>query len=271
MSSEPKKSTSIQPSFRAQFLEKVWNMDFSELQRPAVLIEVSLISIPLIVGAFGSRRLMQRNRKNWLQKQFHSTLNISINTLQKQPNGHYRLSFRTLSEVQMDAVIPNPEGIKQIELACKKATMEDVLLPLPAPHHWICYNQVLNHVAAMSRDGFLMRDVAGPESTISDWYVIGLTYEPNTIQKKIRALVIKKNDLLEMADSVEDYDMVEIVYHHDRIAVLKQMAIRYKKQCESAQKREADCPRPDTTQSNKLPVVELCVPRGNYKEQVLDL
>jgi len=256
----------IQTGFKSQFLEKLWRMDFSELQRPAVLIEIGLISIPLIAGALGSRRVLMQRRKQWLQRKFNTTLNISINTLTKTRPGHYELRFRTLAEVQLSDVIPNPEGRRQMELASEKTTMDDVILPLPTPHHWICYNQVLNHIASMSRDGFLMRDISGPDSVDSDWYVIGLTCEPVTIQKKIRALVIKKEDLLEMAEkSVDEYDLVEIVYHRDRIHALKQLALRYKKQLEENVPTESGKPRPDSTQKRNMPIVEICVPKSKIE------
>lgn len=254
----------IQPGFKAQFLEKVWKMDFSELKRPAVLIEIGIISIPLIAGLFGSRRLIQKNRKHWLERKFHTTLNISINTLTKTTPGHYNLKIRTLAEIELSSIIPNPEGLRQIELAKEQTTAENPILPLPPPHHWICYNQVLNHVAAMSRDGMLIRDICGSEAVESDWYVIGLTYEPSTCEKKLRALVVKRDHLLDMAEHSEEYDGVEIVYHRDRMDALKRLALQYKEQLVP---RQEGVPRPDTTQLMKLPVVELVVPKGRIEAQ----
>lgn len=273
--SEDGKSSSrpIQPGFKAQFLEKVWDLEFSELQRPAVLIELGLISIPVLATVFGSRLVLMKSRKQWMQRKFSTTLNISINTITKTSPGHYDLKIRTIAEAQLSSIIANPEGLRQIELASERTTPDDVILPLTPPTHWICYNQVLNHVASMSRDGFLMRDVCGPQAVDSDWYVIALTCEPNVIQKKIRALMIKRSDLLDMANSIDEIDSVEICYHVDRIIALRQMAIRYKKQLEEHSPPEPGEPRPDATRQTWLPRVEICVPKGKIEveEKPLDL
>lgn len=252
----------IQPSFKAQLLEKIWKLDFSELQRPAVMIEITLISIPLLAGFIGSRRLLRKTQKSWENREFHSTLNISLNTLKRDSSGKYSLKIRTLGETHLSNVIQNPTGLKEMELASSKTTDDDVFLPLKPPHHWICYNQVLNHVAAMSRDGFLARDICGPSAIESNWYVLGLTSEPSTAQRKIRALLIKREDLEFLADVTETTQGLEIIYHIDRVQVLKQMAEKWRNQeKEKSENHEPGTPAASSVDLTLLPKLEMCVPK----------
>ena len=112
---------------------------FHELKRKEVQMELIMIILPLIFGAFTSYRLYLHRKKSqkmalnkWINKDFHDVLNISLNTIVRcrsfttQQNGrhinpyNYHIHYRTLIEKDAKSVINDEHGIAVLTSSLKK-------------------------------------------------------------------------------------------------------------------------------------------------------
>eukprot|EP01084_Bolivina_argentea_P262886 444758_1 len=192
---------SLIPSFRSLLFYKMWNFDFVELYRPEVLIELLLIGCPLLVGAFGSYKMYTRSLKALKHRQFHSTINVTLNTITR--NGsikggpkHYNIYFRTLMEKELNHIIPNEEGIKLLIKAAKSTNTQQPFIKIENEHtYWTMCNYFANQISSLSSGAFLHRDILSQNNcVISEPYLMILSSEPPTanMNYKIRVQLIKK-------------------------------------------------------------------------------
>eukprot|EP01084_Bolivina_argentea_P107840 192781_1 len=161
------------PSFKAVLLKKIYHMDFSELRKQEVLIELGLISIPLILTGIASSRLIFHSKRSWHRKDFYNIMNVSLNTIIRTPKPisstnistayqtyKYTLYFRTLMEKELRDVIPNEEGIKQLIEAAKKTDDSNPFIIIKnSNNHWTVCNQIANQISSICAHSFIHRDI----------------------------------------------------------------------------------------------------------------
>eukprot|EP00483_Globobulimina_turgida_P010264 UN10283 len=158
-------SDTLLPLFKAVLLKKIYNMDFSELRKQEVLIELALISIPLLLTGIASSRILFRSKRSWHRKDFYNVMNVSLNTIIRSPKTatgctKYTLYFRTLMEKEVRDVIPNPEGIKQLIEAAKKTNEENPFIIIEnSNNHWTVCNQIANQISSICANAFIHRDI----------------------------------------------------------------------------------------------------------------
>lgn len=96
-------------------IKKLYHLEFHHLQKPEVLIEIGLISIPLLITGLASARIYVRTKRSWHQREFYNVVNVSLNTIIRTPTSNnsfrYNLYFRTLMEKELSDVIQNEEGV----------------------------------------------------------------------------------------------------------------------------------------------------------------
>lgn len=168
---------------------------------------------------------LRRARKKWEKREFLDRLMVSLNSVRHGPDGKPGLAIRTLLEKRLEDVLLNEAAFQSVMDAAHRTTEEDPILPLGKSDRWYVLNAVLNEVAEHFSLGALMVDAGAPTS--SHRYLICLTQEPGkeVRSRKVRALVVRKELLLEGAFRGELE--LDFPYHATRLATLECMRKRY--------------------------------------------
>ena len=157
------------PSFKGALIQKMINFDFTEITKPTVLLEIGLISLPLLFAGIGSYTVFIRTRTDWNKKRFFDLMNVSLNTVLRTPiynenniiNGYkYSIYFRTLMETEAKNIISNTKGINDLISAAKKANDDNPIIYLKDnDSHWIVSNQIANKISSLCAVNFIHRDI----------------------------------------------------------------------------------------------------------------
>ncbi len=160
-----------------------------------------------------------RARQQWRQREFLTRLNISLNTLHEG-----KLFIRTLAEMSLEAVFPNPAAVTRLRQAIQKTTADNPIPPLSEEDFWPVLNCVLNVISEKFSDGYIRKDLGYPVKTAK--YLICLTRERAAEMRtsKIRAMVIQKATLLNLPEHEPEYEQPS---HSVRFRTLKQLAALY--------------------------------------------
>ena len=224
-------STNLQPGFKSIFFYKLFNLDFHEMKRPEVLIELGLISLPLIAGGVTSYKVYY----SWKYKYFYNTINVTLNTIRKEHNyshNYYSVFWHTILERQINEAITNPRCIRALIKAGKKVqtwkpqnlknvnnnnnnnnnkfNLNSYVITtdmIDAHTYDIICNNLVNMISPLSAQSFLHNDILSlPNSVINENYLMVLTCEYNDnisyknyfINNKIRVQLIKESVIEEL-------------------------------------------------------------------------
>ncbi|NNJ26130.1 hypothetical protein [Alienimonas chondri] len=157
---------------------------------------------------FGQRRA----KANWRKREFFDRVNFSLNSLtaaEKQTDGKpgpRTLRIRTLAEMNAGDVFLNTAARDAVTASARKTTAADPTLPLPQGDYWFYLNAVLNELSERFADGWLRRDLG--QQVRGETFLIALTCEAAGAmrQRKIRAMVIRKDLLLNLPETEPAYE-----------------------------------------------------------------
>ena len=217
------KPTELHPGFKSIFFYKLLNLDFHEMRRPEVLIELSLIGLPLIAGGITSYKLYSKTQFAWKYKHFYNTINITLNTITREHNyshNYYHLRFRTLLEKQINEIIPNQKCMQSLVKAAKTLNKKNqnknnmsnrsylITTDSMDSHTYdIICNNLVNAISPLSAQTFLHNDILSlPNSVINENYIMVLTneysddisYKNYFINNKIRVQLIKESVIVDL-------------------------------------------------------------------------
>ncbi len=172
-------------------------------------------------------------------REFYRRFNFSLNILR---GGVLRI--RTLSEDDAGEVVLNNEhAVRALIKAAKRTTVADPFLQLPGDIDWLISNSALNRLAEkMVSTGLFHQDVGLPVHV--ETYVIGLTCErdPKVQTRKVRAMVIREQTLLEIRNPEFPAPAFEQETHQVRWKTLLIMAQKYHANPRSMMKYEVVLP-----------------------------
>lgn len=166
-----------------------------------------------------------RSRSQWQKREFLDRLNVSLNILRPgQP-----LQIRTLLEKKCDEIFLNATGVENVLRAARHTKPDNPLLPLPAEEYWFYLNAVLNELSERFAYGQIRRDMGLPVTLCQ--YVICLTCEcaGELRTRKVRAMVIQKQTLEQLAAKQLTMPTLERPSHTTRWDTLEILAAEYLK------------------------------------------
>ena len=223
-------------AFQSILLKKLWHLEFHHLRKPEVLIEIGLISIPLLITGLASTRIYLRTKRSWKQREFYNVINISLNTIIRTPTSNgsahsfrYNLYFRTLMEKELSVVIQNEEGTNQVIEAARRTRQnaESPFVIINDSHlHWSVCNKIANSVSSLCAPAFIHRDIVyhnmlSQSDSVSNMdskdsvniasniesgvYLMALTCEPaqETINAKIRVMLIQDRMVQQLSEDIK--------------------------------------------------------------------
>ena len=164
---------------------------------------------------FGKRKAAA----DWERREFYDRMNISLNILRDG-----RLKIRTLNETRCELLFPNSKAAQTVIEAAKNTTLDDPILDLPKDDYWYYLNAVLNEISEQFAVGSIREDLGMPVTC--DDYLICLTSEADggIRMRKVRALVIKKDLLLNLP---EEQPKLDRPTHSTRWTTLHKLAKAY--------------------------------------------
>ncbi len=93
-----------------------------------------------------------RQRHAFEHRLLTNRINFSLNSVLQLRDGTVRLHLRTLKEVNVEDLMPNPHGVRVlVDAASSTVSSVSPLLYLPPKDHWTWYNQVVNEVTQISQ------------------------------------------------------------------------------------------------------------------------
>ncbi len=198
-------------------LDEIWNSVVTAVREHAVKVAAGFV-LMLVGWYFGKWRA----RAHWKKQEFLDRLNISLNTI----DGGV-LKIRTLSEKHCEQVFLNSSASDAVQIAARKTTAQNSLLPLPVNDTWFYLNAVLNDLSEQFALGVMKRDMGLPGT--SAIYLIALTCELSGEMRtrKIRAMVIKKSLLTNLP---AEMPKLESPNHSKRWETLQQLALEYSRE-----------------------------------------
>ena len=142
-----------------------------------------------------------RNTRQWSSQEFFSRLHISLTLIRDG-----RLSIRTLGERPCIDVFGNAEATRAIAEAARRTPPEDPILDLPRDTYWSFLNSVVNELSSLCAGAFIAADLGASARRGS--YIVCLTCErtADVRTRKVRALVVRKELLLSLPDSMPRLD-----------------------------------------------------------------
>ena len=197
MSSPSSESEKLQTSFKASVVTKLLESDLTDFARTDVVLEMTLLTLPVI---FGCITAIQGYRR-WNKRQMYGIINMSLNVFEKGVGGKNDVFYhRVLGELELSKLVPR-EGQRRLRTAIRNATDEQPILSLDKTTQIVVLNGVANQVSSMCASAFIARDL-GSLNVLSDYYFIVLTAEPTRVarMKKIRAMLVKESSLREIAE-----------------------------------------------------------------------
>jgi hypothetical protein len=176
------------------------------------------VSIVLVLSGWLGGFFRARNR--WKRREFLEQINISFNMLHEG-----KLLLRTLAERPLEHVFTNAAALSALQQACNLTTETNPVPPLAKEDFWPILNCVLNVLSEQFSTGYIRRDLGYPVKSAA--YLICLTRERAAAMRtnKIRALVIKKETLLNLPVQEPQY---EHPTHNIRFKTLQQLAALYR-------------------------------------------
>ena len=105
----------LNPSFKTRILYKLYHLDFDEIRRSEVLIELLLLSCPIIFTGILSYSTYFTHILKWKRKQFYNSVNISPNTvLTNNDINPTRIDIQVavILETKINDIVPNEKRNK---------------------------------------------------------------------------------------------------------------------------------------------------------------
>ena len=224
----------LNPSFKTRFLYKLYHLDFHEIRRSEVLIELLLLSCPAIFAGILSYKTYFTHLLKWKRKHFYNSVNISINTLLTNNDIHptrFDIRVRTILETKIDDIIPNEKGINLIINAAKKTDELNPFIIIDNDEARKSINNLLrDHITQLSYQTHITKDLLNygygnirdnktnqfefnQRYFISSKYVMFITFWPQSgigsnavFNQKIRVQLIKKQSLRLMIEKLDVND-----------------------------------------------------------------
>jgi len=137
-----------------------------------------------------------RRRRDWRRKQFTSQVNFSLSYLDTDPDGQTRLALRTLLELSATEVWLNEYGVRKVQQAAARTTLERPFLPIePGEDRELVKHAVLNVLSERYSEAFVARALGLPVAI--ETFLFGLTWERygDIKTRKLRVMVVRPSDL----------------------------------------------------------------------------
>lgn len=162
--------------------------------------------------------------RQWRKKEFLDRVIISLNIF---ADGF--LKIRTVMERSLAEVFLNRLAIDKIEVAARRTTADNPIMPIDRQDRWYLLNFVLNAVAEHFVAGNIRQDAGQPVSVVK--YALFLTCElvGDERIRKVRAMLIRR-ELLEHFPYDDTLPGLENPWHADRIKTLRAAAALYQKE-----------------------------------------
>ena len=151
-----------------------------------------------ILGWFVGR---WRAARDWKRREFFNRLNVSLNTIVQG-----KLLIRTGLEKSCEEVFLNKVAVDRLLQAAAKTTIDKPIIPIEQEDRWFFLNAVLNELSETFSAGLFKREAGQSHESIR--YLICLTNEcaGEIKTRKIRAMVIRKDLLLKLADEPPQFE-----------------------------------------------------------------
>jgi len=151
-----------------------------------------------ILGWFVGR---WRAARDWKRREFFNRLNVSLNSIVQG-----KLLIRTVLEKSCEEVFLNKVAVDRLLQAAAKTTIDKPIIPVEQEDRWFFLNAVLNELSETFSAGLFKREAGQSHESIR--YLICLTNECDGEIKtrKIRAMVIRKDLLLKLADEPPQFE-----------------------------------------------------------------
>ncbi len=137
-----------------------------------------------------------RRRRDWKRNQFTEQVNFSLSYLETDAEGHTHLSLRTLLELSASGVWLNEYGVRKVQKAAGKTTLERPFLAIqPRRDMELVRHAVLNVLSERFAQVFLARAIGVDVRT--ETFLYGLTWERygDIKTRKLRVMVVRLSDL----------------------------------------------------------------------------
>jgi hypothetical protein len=185
-------------------------------------------------------------------------VNLSLNHIGEKSDGTKILYIRTLWEKDLSEIFPNPISIQTILNSARQTNENNPFLETNQADLWHLTTDVLNSIAVVSAQGYLIKDMLGDNSVISENYIFCLTCEkgPTIGFSKLRIMLIKEK-YLKQNDFMSTLH-IENRYQSARLFTLSKIVDVYQKTLFN-----------DTAFDHKswkppLRRIQLCIPKHNY-------
>jgi len=167
-----------------------------------------------------------RRRRDWRRKRFTQQVNFSLNYLESDADGRPRLALRTLLELPAAGVWLNEYGVRRVQKAAERTTLEQPFLRIePMEDRGLVKQAMLNVLSERYSDAFVARAVGLEVRTRS--FLYGLTWERYGEIKthKLRVIVVQPSDLEALFGPLQRAGQVTFAdeSHRGRLATLEQM------------------------------------------------
>jgi hypothetical protein len=137
-----------------------------------------------------------RRRRDWRRKRFTQQVSFSLTYLETDAEGRERLALRTLLELNAAEVWLNEYGVRRVEKAAERTTLEDPFLRIEPPEDQeLVRHAVLNVLAERYSEAFLARAM-GLDVRMQT-FLFGVTWERYGDIKthKLRVMVVRPEEL----------------------------------------------------------------------------
>lgn len=199
----------LETSFQTRLLYKLYRLDFSEIRRTDVRIELFLLLCPTIFAGILSHRVYLRHSWRWRNKHFFDSVNVSLNTVTANES-RFDLRVRTILETNLSSIIPNERGLNVFIDAAKKTNSAQPFIVIEDDQtRRSIYNLFKDHISTLSNQTFIAQDIlSDSQYGIVEKYIMFMTVWPQTdgFNKKIRVQLVKKESLRAMAKALGTKD-----------------------------------------------------------------
>lgn len=184
-----------------------------------ILFAVAIFTVGRLLGK-------HRARREWKTKSFMNRLTVSLNLLQPQKNNGVSstlLKIRTILEADLIEILKNEAAVEELLQLAAKTTEKDPIIHL-GRNSWHLLNAVLNEVAEKFADGVLAEDLK--MQVVKAEYLLVLTNERagDLRIQKIRAMMIRADQLKLIRDQRPDLRAVTSTHHWTRWDTLDAIA-----------------------------------------------
>ena len=189
------------------------------------LVEYWELTLLLLTWA-GIAVVWWRRRRDWAGKRFTEQVNFSLSYLETDDQGRDVLALRTLLELGASSVWLNEYGVRRVQKAAEKTTLERPFLRIrPARDMDLVRHAVLNVLSERFAQVYLARAMGVEVRT--ETFLYGLTWERYGDIKthKLRVMVVRPADLEALfgpEGRAKDLH-VTVESHRWRVATLEKM------------------------------------------------